>query len=130
MGRKNTLPKSTEVKWLTRTIVEKLDAVSYKALAHNRGVWKRHADQIPAHHDHNLRGSPRPENVDISMFTEIPISEELSIPVASGSESDTTSLGHRADACNLKACITRLLCKTLATWSSSPSKKSNCLRSL
>ena len=87
----NTMPKATEAKWLSGTIVEKLGTVLYKVLVHNRGVWKRHADQIRPHLDRILPSSPCPDDVD--MFAEFPTSEESSNERAgSSSELDTTSL--------------------------------------
>ena len=98
MGQKvwveNTIPKATEAKWLSGTIVEKLGTVLYKVLVHNRGVWKRHADHIRAHLDRILPSSLCPDDVD--MFTEVPTTEESSNERAgSSSELDITSLNEQ-----------------------------------
>ena len=62
----NVSPKSTEARRLPATVLEKMGAVSYKVLVHNRGVWKRYADQIVVHHSSTgSHESSASEDVDI-----------------------------------------------------------------
>ena len=104
----NTMPKATEAKWLSETIVEKLGAVLYKVLVDNR-VWKRYSDQIRAHLDHTLQSSPCPDDVD--MLTEIPTSGESSCKetsvTGSSSELDTTSLGEQVPPTDVPKVLTQ-----------------------
>ena len=69
-------PKSTEARWLPATVLEKMGAVSYKVLVHNRGVWKRHADQLVVHHSSTAFHEPSASE-DVDMFTEGATSEGL-----------------------------------------------------
>ena len=72
----NVSPKSTEVRWLPATVLNKMGAVSYKVLVHNRGVWKRHADQIVVYHSSTSSHEPSASE-DVDMFTEGATSEGL-----------------------------------------------------
>ena len=73
----NISPKSTEARWLPATVLEKMGAVSYKVSVHNRGVWKRHADQIVVHHSSPTGSHESSASEDVDMFTEGATSEGL-----------------------------------------------------
>ena len=88
----NVSPKSTEARWLPATVLEKMGAVLYKVLVHNRGVWKRHADQIVVHHSSTGSHEPRASD-DVDMFTEGATSEGLpnsEVSVTTDSNMETT----------------------------------------
>ena len=89
----NVSPKSTEARWLPATVLEKMGAVSYKVSVHNRGVWRRHADQIVVDHSSATGSHESSASEDVDMFTEGATSEGLpnnEASVTTDSDMETT----------------------------------------